>query len=66
MTIEQIKKLRREIDEMSHYGMAHLWRHAPSGHPYFNKELPLFGHFEKRFRELGGMTTAISKAIGQG
>jgi hypothetical protein len=45
---------------MSQEEMARLWRFAPSGHPVFSNDLPLFGRFE----ELGGMTPEISKKIG--
>ena len=63
--------LQTEIDEhinhinsMTQMEMATLYRFAPSGHPYFDSSLPLSEHFMKRFKELGGMTTAISKQIG--
>ncbi len=64
MTDEQIQKHIEHINGMSQMEMASLWRSAPSGHPYFDKRLPLFAIFEKRFKELGGMTTTVSKAIG--
>jgi len=51
------------INNMSQMEMASLWRFAPSGHPYFDKTKPFYVHFEKRFKELGGFTTAISKAL---
>ena len=53
-----------EINQMSQYDMASLWRYAPAGHPYFDKTLPFFEVFNKRFKELGGFTPAISKALG--
>ena len=63
--------LQTEIDEhinhinsMTQMEMATLYRFAPSGHPYFDSSLPLSEHFMNRFKELGGMTTAISKQIG--
>lgn len=52
------------IEKMSHIEMARLYRFAPSGHPYFNTELPYVKFFMKRFNELGGMTPEISKLIG--
>ena len=64
MTDGEIQKHIENINAMSQMEMASLWRHAPAGHPYFNSTLPLFAVFEKRFKELGGMTPAISKAIG--
>ena len=53
------------INTMSHLEMGRAWRFYPSGHPYFNIEFPeLVSAFNERWNELGGMTTAISKAIG--
>ena len=59
----------KEVDKimnMSHMEMARLWRHAPSGHQYFNNTSPYWDIFDKRFKELGGMTPEISKTIGWG
>ena len=63
MTKEELKTID-EIKEMSQIQMASMWRNAPSGHPYFDKTKPFFKVFDKRFKELGGFTPAISKAIG--
>lgn len=52
------------INNMSQVEMARLWRFAPSGHKYFDKRLPYWKVFKKRFNELGGMTTDVSKAVG--
>lgn len=52
------------INQMSHESMASLWRNAPSGHPYFDTTKPFSEVFQKRFKEFGGFTTAISKSIG--
>ena len=52
------------INEMSQIQMATLWRFAPVGHPYFDRSLPYFEYFEKRFKELGGFNPSISKTIG--
>jgi hypothetical protein len=52
------------INRMSQMEMARLWRFAPSGHPYFDSTKPYFEIFKKRFSELGGMTTSISKQLG--
>lgn len=61
------RKQKEEI--MQIYGltqieMARLHRFAVSGHPWFNISLPYHRHFERRFKQLGGMTPAISKLIG--
>jgi len=52
------------INGMPHYQMARMWRHSPAGHIYFDRTLPFFEIFEKRFNEFGGMTSKISKEIG--
>lgn len=52
------------INQMSQEAMASLWRHAPSGHPYFDRSKPYFEVFDKRFKALGGFTSAISKSVG--
>lgn len=53
----------KEIGKMTQDEMARLWRYAPSGHPIFDSQLPLFEAFQKRFKELGGMTPEVSKRI---
>lgn len=58
MTEEQ----KAKIDAMSHAEMASLWRFAPSGHPLLSGEAGEY--FSKAFKEKGGMTPGISKAIG--
>jgi hypothetical protein len=63
-TEEEIKEIRAEIDNMSQLEMARLYRFAPAGHIYFNSTLPFFDYFNKRFKDLGGMTPGISKQIG--
>jgi len=63
MTDEETKMIEK-INRMSQMEMASLWRHAPSGHPYFDDTKPFFEIFAKRFKKLGGFTPAISKAIG--
>ena len=64
MTDQKIIEAKLNIDKLSQMEMASLQRSAPSGHPYFDNRLPLWDHFKKRFKELGGMTPEISKAIG--
>lgn len=53
------------INAMSRLEMARLWRYAPSGHPFFDRELPYFAVFNARFTALGGFSPAISKAIDE-
>jgi hypothetical protein len=59
-----IKAEEAKINAMSHEEMARLWRFGESGHIYFDSRVGLFPVFKKRFIELGGMTTEISKKIG--
>ena len=64
MTTEQIEQAKKAIDEMDQFSMASLWRHAPAGHPYFDrKNGDLADYFQNRFKELGGFTPEISKAL---
>lgn len=63
---KEIQEWTERINEMPHVEMARLWRFAIAGHPVFDKTLPLFDIFQKRFSQLGGMTPAISKEIGLG
>lgn len=58
------QKVVDQINAMSQSEMCQLWRFAPSGHPYFDSELPYYDIFKARFDSLGGFTPAISKAIG--
>lgn len=53
-----------KINQMSQMAMARLQRFAPIGHPYFDVTKPFSEVFDKRFKELGGFTPAISKALG--
>lgn len=64
MTEPEIAEHKKVIDNMSQVEMARLWRFSISGHPYFDSTLPLHDYFSARFKELGGMTTAISKQLG--
>ena len=61
MTEDEITKEKEKIDKMSQSEMAKFWRFAPSGHPYFNRTLPLYEHFRKRFK---GFTPQLSKEVG--
>ncbi len=61
MTDDEIQEWKDRIDGMTQQELASLWRFSPSGHPVFDRNLPLFEHFQERF---GGFTPQISKAIG--
>ena len=57
---QEIAKIRK----MTHLEMCDLWRHAPSGHHYFDNTLPYSGEFKRRlFTHFGGFTPEISKKI---
>lgn len=64
MTDKEIQDWKDKIDQMSQTEMARLWRFSPVGHIVFDTTLPLYDHFDKRFKLLGGMTPSISKEIG--
>ena len=65
LTPEQIKDAKRDIDSMTQFEMAELFRFAPSGHPYFDRRNgDLSEYFNERFIRIGGMTPAISKSLG--
>lgn len=56
------EKQRQDIDQMSRYEMARLWRFAPWGHPLFRNDTGRY--FAKVFAEKGGMSPQISRDLG--
>lgn len=58
MTDEQ----KAKIDSMSRLELARMWRFAPIGDPLLAGEAG--DYFAKRFNNLGGMNSQISKQIG--
>jgi len=64
LTELEIMDWKAAIDAMSHREMARLFRFAPSGHPVFRSDQPVYEYFKKKFDDLGGMTSALSKEIG--
>ena len=64
--IKPDEKIVEQINSMSQIEMARMWRFSPSGNPIFDSSLPYYEIFAKRFKELGGFTPEISKAIGWG
>ena len=58
----RLMKVLDEINNLTQIEMARLTRFAETGHPYFVGKVGKY--FQKRFKELGGMTSAISKMIG--
>jgi hypothetical protein len=62
---EEITKAIEHINNMTHIELASMWRFAPSGHIYFDKQYPqLYEAFKKRFDSFGGMTPEVSKEVG--
>jgi hypothetical protein len=53
---------KAEIDKLSQYDMAYLWRFARPGHPWLSGEAG--DYFAQRFADLGGMSPEISKRLG--
>ena len=64
MTEQEVAEAKARIDNLTRYEMARMWRFTPSGHPYFDRRLPLADYFEARFNALGGFSPSISKALG--
>ena len=58
MTDEQ----KKEIDDMSQYGLCERWRFAPVGDPLFAGDTG--DYFSKVLKEKGGFTPEISKSLG--
>jgi hypothetical protein len=61
VTEEELAKMKTEIDALSQYDMARMWRFAPTGHPFFQP--PLGKYFEDKFHEKGGFNPSISKVL---
>jgi hypothetical protein len=53
-----------KINALSREEMGRLWRFSPLGHPWFDDRKPFYKVFKKRFDELGGFNSEISKKIG--
>ena len=65
MTDEEQQQAIKAINELSQYEMCRLRRFAPCGHPYFDSTIPaVYEAFQKRYKELGGLTPEISKELG--
>lgn len=55
-------EMKQRIDAMTREEMARKWRFAPPGDPMFEGDTGEY--FNKRFGQLGGFSTVISKDIG--
>jgi len=65
LTEKEIQEAIEHINNMTHIEMASMWRFAPSGHVYFDRQYPtIFDAFKTRFDSFGGMTTEVSKEVG--
>ena len=61
---ENEKKEIEKINNMCHEEMCRLWRHSPSGHPYFDNTKPFMKIFiDRLLNHFGGFTPEISKRI---
>ena len=61
---ELIEYWQKWIEQASHFEMCVMERYAPGGHVAFKSNIGLGILFERKFYELGGMTTLIYKSIG--
>lgn len=64
LSAEECTKIIQFINSLSQIDCARLVRFAKVGNPISREDLPFHKMFEKRFKELGGMTPAVSKRIG--
>jgi len=62
---ERLAQEEARIDAMTQAQAASFWRFAPSDDPIIQHPL-LWERFVKHFREVGGMSPAVSKSIGWG
>lgn len=53
---------KKQIDSMTQFEMASLWRFAKNGHPLLSGDVGEY--FSKVFKEKGGFTPKISKELG--
>jgi len=53
---------KKEIDEMSQFGLCHLWRFGKSDNALFQGDTG--DYFQKILKEKGGFTSEISKQLG--
>lgn len=67
LTDEQTAQYTAQINGFDQYEMCRQWRFSkPGTYPWFDTQSPLWPIWEKRFKELGGFTPAISKSLGWG
>ena len=65
VTQEDIDSALLHIDKMSQEDMCRALRFSPPGRIFFRNDLPTVrAAWDKRWKETGGMTPAISKRIG--
>ena len=61
---ELIEYWTKWIEQASLFEMCVMERYAPGGHVAFRSDIGIGVLFERKFYELGGMTTKVSKQIG--
>lgn len=64
LTESEIETWKKRIDAMSARDCMELQRFAPSGHPVFRSDLPLYDYFQSHFNKLGGITPELSNQVG--
>ena len=62
-TDEEIDQMKKEIKNMSRWQIADMIRYEPSGHAFFRSDFPLYDILMARFKEMGGWSPDLSKAI---
>jgi len=60
----EIEVWKQKIARLTREECARLYRFAPTGHPVFNSELPLYALFTERYSALGGLDAELSHKIG--
>lgn len=64
LTESEIATWKTRIDAMDARDCLELQRLAPSGHPVFRSDLPIYEYFQSHFNKLGGITPELSKSVG--
>lgn len=61
---DEVQSAINDVNNMSHYELAKLWRFGPSDHLYISTP-EIFETVRSRlFEHFGGITTIISKQVG--
>lgn len=63
MSDEEIKKMKEEIDSLSHYDMCHIWRFSDSENKMLQGEVGKY-FSDRLFNHFGGFNPKISEKLG--